>query len=290
MRILIASFFFFYSWQAAAQQALEGIFVEIYYISNEADNADSLHSGSLPAGSVTYRIYADLAPKCRLQAVYGAPGHPLRIASTALIYNHAEAGNDNANIIRERELVKNIALLDSWISIGAAGENVYAIPKDADSDGNDDLLLNKKFFNNTCEKLGFPLSQRNGMVRSDFLPFPTYYHLEESIGVLEAGTKSNEFKVENGAWASLGKGAVGADSLSQNRVCLAQITTNGALSYELNLLINTPEGNSQKYVATNATEPNEFVAACLTGQVAKPICETRKKKKSKTKRNKKHNP
>jgi hypothetical protein len=289
MRIIILLLVSVLTLSSHAQNSLEGIEVEIFYISSQEDNLDSLHSGTLTPGSVTYRIYVDLAAKCRLQAVYGAPNHTLSIKSSALIYNHTEAGNDNANIIRERELPKNIALLDSWISIGAAGENMLAIPKEIDNEGNDEIIFKKGFLSNECNAMGIPLTRRNGMVRSEYLAFPTYYHLEESIGVLEAGTKSNEFRVENGAWAALGKGAVGADSLAQNRVCIAQITTNGSLDYELNLLINSPEGKSQKYVARNAAEPNEFVAPCLIGHIDMPICPTKKShRKSKHKKNKNH--
>jgi hypothetical protein len=75
-----------------------------------------------------------------------------------------------------------------------------------------------------------------------------------------------------------------------NRVCIAQITTAGSLDYELNLLINSPEGKSQKYVATNASEPNEFVAKSLIGHVEKPMCSPNKKKNKKSKKNTKtHN-
>jgi hypothetical protein len=48
-------------WQGlAAQEGLEDIFVETYYITDENDARDPMHSGEIPAGSVTYRIYVDL--------------------------------------------------------------------------------------------------------------------------------------------------------------------------------------------------------------------------------------
>ena len=59
---------------AKAQTGLDGIYVEKYYVSNAADEAGS--AGTLPVGSVTWRIYADMAPGYYLLQVYGIPTHP----------------------------------------------------------------------------------------------------------------------------------------------------------------------------------------------------------------------
>ncbi|MFM8431783.1 MAG: hypothetical protein ACKOA1_03210 [Bacteroidota bacterium] len=56
-----------------ASQGLEGIVVEKYYVSDAADAAGS--SGVLPVGSVTYRVFADLATGYNFQALYGVPDH-----------------------------------------------------------------------------------------------------------------------------------------------------------------------------------------------------------------------
>ena len=47
---------------AYAQNGLENIVVEKYYVSNAADAAGSIanNGGALPVGAVTYRIYADM--------------------------------------------------------------------------------------------------------------------------------------------------------------------------------------------------------------------------------------
>ena len=54
---------------ARAQNGLESIVVEKYYVSNAADAAGS--TGTLPVGSVTYRIWADMLPGYNFQALYG---------------------------------------------------------------------------------------------------------------------------------------------------------------------------------------------------------------------------
>src|SRR5687768_3458940 len=80
-------------------QGLEGIQVEKYYVSdaNDATGSTANGAGVLPAGSITWRIYADLAPGYTLQAVYGVPGHNLVINTTTGFYNNEDNGGQHPN-------------------------------------------------------------------------------------------------------------------------------------------------------------------------------------------------
>ena len=84
-KILIGAALLFTGFFAKAQNGLENIIVEKYYVSNAADAAGS--SGTLPVGSVTYRIFADMLPGYNFQAIYGVTGH-----STPLVHPHDFAG------------------------------------------------------------------------------------------------------------------------------------------------------------------------------------------------------
>ena len=56
---------------AKAQNGLEDIIVEKYYISEANDtNANSV-GGARPIGSTTYRVYVDMLPGYTFQAAYG---------------------------------------------------------------------------------------------------------------------------------------------------------------------------------------------------------------------------
>ena len=57
-----------------------------------------------------------------------------------------------------------------------------------------------------------------------------------------------KFSANNGGWAALG-GVKGPTS--ENRVLIAQLTTNGKLSFRINIQIGTPTGGSLKFVAKN---------------------------------------
>jgi len=58
----------------------------------------------------------------------------------------------------------------------------------------------------------------------------------------------NEFKTDNGSWAVFG-GVKGATD--DNYILLAQITTEGKLSFELNLQVGSPTGANINFVARN---------------------------------------
>ncbi|MEI8116965.1 MAG: hypothetical protein WCH03_05455 [Flavobacteriia bacterium] len=239
-----------------AQDALEGIIVEKYYVSTKKDNAKKNLSGELAVGSTTYRIYVDMAPGCRFMAAYGSPGHPLEISSTENIYNHLDIGAEHPLRIPERSYKKNIVPLDSWITIGPAGESYLGVLKDADTlqDFGNVAPFEKGFLLSDKKEMGYSLQVRDGFLRSEQIPQITLYNIDTSLNVLRMETKGKSFRVENGAWACMGRGVSGADSLGSNAILIAQITTKGELRYELNLMLRNADGSVTKYVAKDPIE------------------------------------
>jgi len=67
-----------------AQDGLEKIIVEKYYIATKADSIGSL--GTLPVGSVTYRVYADMLPGYKFQALYGNSDHALKVNTSTTFF------------------------------------------------------------------------------------------------------------------------------------------------------------------------------------------------------------
>ena len=239
-----------------AQNALEGIIVEKYYVSTKKDNTKKHLSGELPVGSTTYRIYVDMAPGCRFMAAYGAPGHPLEIKSTEPIYNHLDNGAEHPLRIPERSYKKNITALDSWISIGPAGEAYMGVLKTEDTikEFISVVPFEKGFLESDKKEMGFTLKERDGFLRTGTVPKITLYHLDVDIGVLGAETVGNSFRVENGAWACMGQGVCGVDSSGSNTILIAQITTKGQLTYELNVMLRNVDGSVVNYVAKDPIE------------------------------------
>jgi len=70
----------------AYAQGLEGIVVEKYYQANSADVSNAVTNSAitpLTTGSVTYRIYVDMASGYKFNSLYGSSTHSLKVNSTA---------------------------------------------------------------------------------------------------------------------------------------------------------------------------------------------------------------
>ncbi|MFM9051590.1 MAG: hypothetical protein ACKOKF_04615, partial [Bacteroidota bacterium] len=74
-----------------AQNGLQNVIIEKYYVSNAADSSSA--AGTLPVGSVTYRIYVDMLPGYNFQALYGVSNHPLRLQSSTSFFNDENYGS-----------------------------------------------------------------------------------------------------------------------------------------------------------------------------------------------------
>lgn len=245
---LLCFFLFMFPFLTKAQHGLENVLVEKYYVADVNDEKGS--NGQLPAGSVTYRIFIDMRPGYRFQAVYGIQGHPLSITTSTHFFNNTIFGASLANDILGKNLIKGTTMLDSWLSVGAAAENHFALPKEADSTragvNADGLLLSEN------PEAGIPLKQHDGMLLAVPLPVPTLFGIDSlQLSIFNSNTthlKGQTFFTENGSWACFG-GSIGCDS--SNRVLIAQLTTDGTLSFELNIQLGTPFGGTENYVAKN---------------------------------------
>jgi hypothetical protein len=242
---------------AKAQNGLENIIVEKYYVSNAADATGSI--GTLPTGSVTYRVYADMLPGYTFQAAYGVPGHELRIATSTTFFNNEDRGATTPTYSKVNA-AKNTVMLDSWFSVGAACSGNYGILKSEDNvaAGGANVINTTvpPILQNNDPTAGLPLTTQDGLyapagvaapqavtfvgfTANDFAPFDA---------TSQAGNLLSTF---NASWASL-SGSTGPVPAT-NKVLIGQFTTNGTFTFELNIQIGTPNGGVQNYVAKNPT-------------------------------------
>jgi hypothetical protein len=240
----------------SAQVGLKEVFVEKYYTLAKNDYQKNNVSGAKEKGLVTYRIYVELDSGYTLQAVYGMPSHPLKMSSSKVFYNHPGIGNTHPNVIPDKSLKKNLTILDSWITIGACSESFFAVPLKYQTKALPVVIeWEKGYFENTKGRdTEFSFRDAPGMIfrGTDSLPQLTIYQMDEPLKGLFAESNQNEILVTDGAWACLGRGASAPKSY-KNVLLVAQLTTAGKLSYELNLQLGTPDGKSIRYVASNPT-------------------------------------
>ena len=230
---------------------LEKVSVEKYYITDNNDATD-ISGGAILAGTTTYRIYIDLLPNTRLKSVYGSNGHPIVFQSTAPFYNHATDGQTYAKEFLKNRYGEGLVALDTWMTLGQttktqAGKTYFGIPKVSDTDGsfiggtNNDggsALIPSGLLTNTDAQLGVPLTTSDGMDTMFTVPGNWFSYgiidqasnLDTTIfGSQQAGTSFNseQFLLQN-------NGVSGVDPFV-NEVLIAQLTTAGELTFELNI-------------------------------------------------------
>lgn len=231
-------------------QGLENVIVEKYYMADAKDVAAG--EGRLKKGSITYRIFIDLKEGYSLQAVYGVDGHPMRIATTTGFYNHVLYGGNIANVIPYRILKQDIAMIDSWLSMGAASEFSLGVLKQEDDTVYTvkNICKPEPVLQNHSKKMGIPLYERDGLKYVEETPKVNGFGLDSALKVFDVDDKNRAgavFETSNGSWACMA-GAKGP--LPSNMVLIAQLTTDGKLSFELNIQIRSDEGIVERYVAS----------------------------------------
>lgn len=238
------------------RNGLEKIEVEKYYISNEADQAAADQesilagqpTGALPAGSVTYRIYADMLPGYKLSYVYGDPNnHPLLFSTTTKFYNNPAGALTPEN--SKADIKNKLLSLDSYITINRVTPTHLGIPKNEDdllnnnisaTDNPSGILLNNDV------STAIPLTLKDGMIDGTASQLQTYNIPLLSQTAFGNKTAENNFTIVDGSYFVAN---TDAPENGSNRVLIAQVTTDGELHYELNLRIQPPTGGEELYEA-----------------------------------------
>lgn len=229
-----------------AQNGLENVIVETYYVADANDTAFSGANadGFLPIGSVTYRIFVDMLPGYKFEALYGVSGHDLTISSSQPFFNNEDRGSTTPNWTKAQGS-HNTVMLDSWFSVGAACNGQIGVLK-ADDNGVANAVNTDGILQNTVG-VGIPLTSQDGMVAGTPQAVTFVGLSAADLDVFDGfSLVGNSFSTSNGSIASL-NGSYGADSLI-NRVLVGQFTTNGDFCFSLNVQIGTPGGGYEQYV------------------------------------------
>jgi hypothetical protein len=266
---LLISFFLFFAISMHAQ--LEKVIVEKYYVSDNNDATDTAGGTFVKPHSTTYRVYIDLAKGYKLTRIYGNASHELKISSDSIFFNRNSQTADgqtfayNFNVLRFSE---GTVPLDTWLTLGevsqsnTSGKTYFGVLKRSDKNGsiiggkNNDggsaniqggLLVN----NDTAA--GIPLTTADGIDTMGVIPtgWFTYGIVDFASGndstIFGSIVKSNLFKSNNAVLTNNGVMGVNRDT---NQVLVAQLTTQGKLSFELNVEIVDSSGTiAVDYVA-----------------------------------------
>ncbi len=247
---------------AHSQNGLESIVVEKYYVSNAADAAaadadlsgNGFTTGTLPVGSVTYRIYADMLPGYKFQAAYGLSNHAMIFTTTTQFYNNS--GGSSIPSSTKNAIKNNVLALDSYVSVGGAASGNFGILKseDAAAGGANNVTVASNpnaVLLNADPSAGIALTTFDGLYAGSIQAVTLVGLTTELDALGDGSTVGNSVNNTVGSVAAL-SGATGPIAAT-NRVLIAQITTDGVFHYELNVQIGTPSGGTQNFVANAPT-------------------------------------
>ncbi|MFZ4547573.1 MAG: Ig-like domain-containing protein [Bacteroidales bacterium] len=250
IKILLGLCLIVLSYFAQAQNGLESIFVERYYVADAIDEANS--TPTILVGSVTYRIYADMLPGYKVQTIFGIPAHPLTMTTTTYFFNQEDYGS-SIPTFSSTNAKKNTVMLDSWLSTGGACNGWNGVPKTEDNGVNNFVNSNvPQLLQNNAAQAGIPLTTQDGMLQGSVSTTGTLGIDQAMLDIFGDGSANgNTFLINDGSWYCL-TGAAGPIPAS-NKVLIAQITTDGTFHFELNIQIGTPSGGTENYVYSNPT-------------------------------------
>lgn len=276
-----------------AQNGLQQLIIEKYYVSNAADSVSAntdfslagYSTGTLPAGSVTYRVYADLLPNWGVQSVFGVSGHPLTFTTTGNFFNHPN-GSVNGGPFGTASvgiLSSGTTLLDSYISCGGVAPSRFGVIKTEDNSaaiptggGANYISPSATILANNDPTATPPLTTFDGIYRISGSPALLALTLIGDVGtsainlLTDGSVVGNTFTSTNCSWGVLGE-QVGAFPSGTNKVLIGQFTSKGVFSYNLNIQIrNNITFAIQTYVASNPVGA-EIAMPSLSGTTGLPV-------------------
>ena len=232
---------------AQAQNGLENVVVEKYYVANAADAAAATASGAgvLPVGSVTYRVYADMLPGYNIQSVYGDVNHALKITSSTTFFNDEFRGNTIPSNTVNNTKAGTVGL-DSYFSFGSTAVGKVGVLRSEDGDGtmftSSTVLINDGADFDPISGVGAKDGNITGTIAN-----PGFIGFDPASGIFDAvSQQGGSFITNDGAYYVLG-GVSGPTAA--NRVLIGQFTTDGDFGFELNIQVGTPSGGAQNFVS-----------------------------------------
>lgn len=257
MKNILLILLFAGSFMAVNAQGLEDIIVERYYVSNADDSVGSI--GTLPVGSVTYRIFVDMAPGYKFQMLYGDTDHDMLFETTTTFFNNEDRGAKTPTYTKTQAKL-NTVMLDSWVTVGAACAGNFGVLKSED-DGVATVVNSDGILQNNNPLAGIPISQQDGLLAGTPESI-TILGIQSELEVFnDVSLFGGQLYSTNGTWASL-YGSKGPTPT--NQVLVAQITTKGVFNFRFNIQIqDTATFTTYKYVHSSPL-PDEIMFPGLT--------------------------
>lgn len=284
MKKLTALFILLLAFTSAINAQIRNVIVEKYYVSDALDATDSINwqtdttyqTRFLPVGSKTYRIYVQIDSGYKIHKIYGTSNHPLKFISTANFFNNISWSTYYFGYMIKKTKFNGTPTLalDSWLTLGLCGINnsgsvkYNGVLKPDDHDGSfivgngggtagiaGGILIN----NDTSAHIAIDTADGmipasgvfSGWVNNGFMD--TAGNDTTALGSKNVGSKfinTNGYLQQNSG--------VSGDSATGHKVLVAQLTTTGDITFEINLELMDSTGTGIHYfnfVADNHNQP-----------------------------------
>ena len=278
MKKIYTLFFLLFIFFVSAKAQIQNVIVEKYYISDTLDATDSTNyfgtpsylTPFLPVGSTTYRVYIQLDHGYKIKKIYGTSCNPLKIISTTNFYNNIDRPSAYFGyLINKSWFSSNPTLaLDSWLTLGLCTKIHNGVLKTEDYDGS--LIggthngggtagIVGGIIRNNDIMAGIPVDTSDGMVPKSGT-FSTWIDngMRDITGtdttVLGSVNVGSQF-ISTSAYLQQNSGVGGDSILNDNKVLIAQLTTKGNISFELNLELLDSIGHSYNFVSHDCGTP-----------------------------------
>ncbi|MCX6296036.1 MAG: T9SS type A sorting domain-containing protein [Bacteroidetes bacterium] len=297
--LLFLLFIFFVS----AKAQIQNVIVEKYYVSDTLDATDSTNffadptylTPILPVDSITYRVYVQLDSGYKIKKIYGTTCNPLKIISTANFFNNIDRPSEyfGYQIVKNYFSSNPTLALDSWLTLGLCAKNTTGslryrgVLKTDDPDGSfiggtnngggTESIIGGIVQNNDVIA-GIPIDTADGMeINTSTFSTPFWNGITDlsSVDTTVFGNVNigSQF-INTSGFLQETTGASG-DSLLGNKVLVAQLTTTGTITFELNLELIDPSGASLNVVSHDCGIPvtgDTIISGLLKYPPDPPVC------------------
>jgi hypothetical protein len=282
MRILIlVAIFFAVAETSPAQNLIEGLNVETYYVATDDDTLSVLPgmTSGLESGMITYRVFLDLAEGVQLTSIFGNENHELSISSTGLFYNSIAGQATGHSVVELGFSNFPETLLDSYLTFGASTSTHFGVSKANDPDGSlyPDGVGVAQILTNDDPSAGDPITVNDGLIAVEvgnttvppgFVANPAIDSLRAVFGSETARSSFSSDSVYFGditmpsfALTTTGVPGVGDD----NVILIGQFTTVGELEFTLNITVIDSEGEEFTIVGDQGNlQEGELVSPFLS--------------------------
>ncbi len=221
----------------AYNQGLENIIVE----SIPVDSAIAANDDNLSQNAVSYRIFVDMLPGYGLSVITGTlatgddPDYPMFVKTTTEFYNNIFGSYRGDGVNSAAIPFSPSVVYDSYITVGGAMNDRIGVPLFIDS---------------------------TGYIMA--IPPETYNTPGLDYSMFGTTNSSSDFYVEDGSWNGVEYGGIkGPDAGDTTIVMIGQFTTDGILTFRLNIQLSNPMGGITYYVAKGEWRKGSFINSTI---------------------------